>query len=399
MKRLSEKARNAIYIGTLCSVAYFAVYIARNVLSAVTPQMIEEGYTEEYIGYISSLFFAFYAVGQLINGAIGDKIRAKWMICIGLFGAGVTNTVFIFISRSETSASIIYGLMGFFLSMIYGPMTKVVSENTEQLHAVRCSLGYTFSSFFGTPAAGFLATFLTWQSVFGVSSTALFLMAISGFIFFTILEKKKIVQYGLYEKKEIKTQGVKVLFKRSIIKFSLVSILTGVVRTSVVFWLPTYIAQHLNFSSSDSAAIYTAASLVISLTAFITVFAYEKIFRYSMNLTLIASFALSAIAFVLTYLINAPVFNIIFIVIAIMAANGASTMLWSIYCPSLYDTGMVSMATGFLDFLSYMAAALATNIFANAVDSIGWGNLILVWMGLMAIGTVISIPIARKQKT
>ena len=74
-------------------------------------------------------------------------------------------------------------------------------------------------------------------------------------------------------------------------------------------------------------------------------------------------------------------------------------MLWSIYCPSLCDTGMVSMATGFLDFLSYMAAALATSVFAHAVTDIGWGNLILVWTGLMAIGIIISIPIIRKQNT
>ena len=75
--KLSQNAKKAIYIGTLCSIAYFAVYIARNILSAVTPQMVALGYTEEYIGSISSLYFVFYAIGQLINGAIGDKIKAK----------------------------------------------------------------------------------------------------------------------------------------------------------------------------------------------------------------------------------------------------------------------------------------------------------------------------------
>ena len=92
--KLSQNAKNAVMIGSLCSISYFAVYIARNILGAVTPQMVECGYTEEYIGAISSLYFIFYAVGQLINGAIGDKIHAKWMICMGLLGAGTTNLVF-----------------------------------------------------------------------------------------------------------------------------------------------------------------------------------------------------------------------------------------------------------------------------------------------------------------
>ena len=39
--RLSKNAKNAVLIGSLCSVSYLAVYMARNILSAVTPQMVE----------------------------------------------------------------------------------------------------------------------------------------------------------------------------------------------------------------------------------------------------------------------------------------------------------------------------------------------------------------------
>ena len=143
--KISVNARKAVYIGTLCSISYLAVYNARNILSAVTPKMVEAGYTEAYVGSISSLFFVFYACGQLINGAIGDKIKAKWMICAGLLGASAANFAFSRIVEFSNAAMIVYGLTGFFLSMIYGPMTKLVSENTEPIYATRCSLGYTFA--------------------------------------------------------------------------------------------------------------------------------------------------------------------------------------------------------------------------------------------------------------
>ena len=81
-----------------------------------------------------------------------------------------------------------------------------------------------------------------------------------------------------------------------------------------------------------------------------------------------------------------------------MASNGAATMLWSRYCPSLRDTGMVSGATGFLDFVSYMSAALATTLFANAVESIGWGNLILVWIALVVCGIIVALPYKKNKK-
>ena len=82
---------------------------------------------------------------------------------------------------------------------------------------------------------------------------------------------------------------------------------------------------------------------------------------------------------------------------AIFFNNCSATMLWSVYCPSLKDTGIVSGATGFLDFTSYMAAAASSTIFANSVSAIGWGNLILVWMALMLVGVAIALSFGPKR--
>ena len=73
-------------------------------------------------------------------------------------------------------------------------------------------------------------------------------------------------------------------------------------------------------------------------------------------------------------------------------------MLFSRYLPSLRDTGMVSGATGFLDFLSYMGAAFANVVFADAATSIGWGNLILVWIAIVALGVIVALPYGKFRK-
>ena len=403
MKKLNQNLKAAILLGTMCCIAYFAVYIARNILSAVTPQMIGEGYSEKFIGSISSLYFVTYAVGQLINGAIGDKIKARWMICIGLLGAGITNYSFQIFADKRLAATIAYAATGFFLSMIYAPLVKVVAENTKHIYAVRCNVGFTFSSLLGSPTAGFLASFLVWQSAFTVSSATLVIMALICFIFFLTLERKGIIKTKIKNENEIEekkeAKSFKILFKYQIVKYSFVSIITGILRTSVVFWLPTYINQYLKFSDRDSAKIFTAATLIISLTTFITIFIYELLGR-KMNLTLFIMFVASAIFFIFVILIpqSNPVLNIIIMVLAIMSANGAATIMWSVYCPSLSETGLISTATGYLDFLSYMAAAIANIIFANAVKAIGWNNLLLVWLGIVLSGVLVSIPFKRKAK-
>lgn len=79
---------------------------------------------------------------------------------------------------------------------------------------------------------------------------------------------------------------------------------------------------------------------------------------------------------------------------------GDAAMLFSRYCPSLRDTGMVSSATGFIDFVSYIAAAVSTTLFSNAVTALGgWRPLLLVWAGLTLCGVlVISVPVSKKKK-
>ena len=388
----NNKVKNAIMLGTLCSVSYLGVYLSRNILSTVTPQIIESGrVSTEYIGFLSSLFFAFYAVGQLINGVLGERVKARYMLSFGLLLAGLCNLIFPVVLENPLGAYVNYGLTGFFLSMIFAPMTKVVAENTEPIYATRCSLGYEFGSLLGSPLAGVIAAILVWQSVFHVSGAVLVIMGILCFVFFLYFEKKGIVKYNQYEPKSKNGNNINVLIEHRIIKFTLISIITGIVRTSVVFWMPTYISQYLGFSAKNAATIFTIATLFISLTTFVAVFLYEKLHR-NMDLTILIVFISAAISFLFVYLIKLPVVNIVFFVLAIMSSNCAASMLWSRYCPSLRDTGMVSTATGFLDFISYMAAAASSTIFANAVTAIGWQNLILIWIALMIFGIAISIP-------
>ena len=189
----NKEAKNALYIALMCSLSYLAVYFAKNILSATTPQLIENGVvTQSSIGTFSSVYFVCYALGQLVNGMIGDKIKAKYMIGFGLVFAGISNFLFINFIFSPIFACIAYALMGVSLSMIYGPMTKTVAENTNPIYAPRCSLGYTVSSFLGSPFAGVAAAIFAWKMVFYFNTIALVIMGCVCFVVFMMFEKKGI---------------------------------------------------------------------------------------------------------------------------------------------------------------------------------------------------------------
>ncbi len=394
---MKQSVKNAVYLGLLCGISYFAVYYARNLLGLATPKMLSDGYSAEYIGKVSSVYFIAYALGQLINGIIGDRLKAKYMISFGLMLAGAANFLFPKLSGLSYAAGIIvYGMSGFFLSMIYAPMTKAVSENVELKYATRCNLGYTFASYISSPVAGVVAALVSWGVLFLSGSAILFTMGVICLLFFIIFEKKGIVKYNQYQKKDTQSKGVGILFKYGIVRFTLISILTGIIRTTVVFWMPTYINQHLGFSEEQSSLIFTMCTFVISSAAFISVFTYEC-FKRRINPTILLMFTVSAVSFLMLYIVKSTYINIALLVLAVTASNGAATMLWSVYCPGLRSTGMISSATGFLDCVSYIAAAVSSTIFANAVSQIGWQNLILVWFLLMVIGVMVSLPFARQH--
>ncbi|MBQ8534029.1 MAG: MFS transporter [Clostridia bacterium] len=395
MKAISSNAKKAIMIGIMCSLSYLSVSLARNILSAVSPHILENGiYSEEQLGTLSSVYFLTYAIGQLINGILGNKIIPKYMISLGLSVGSVCIFSFYLFSDGFVVPAVAYGILGFCLSMIFAPMTRLIAENVDPSLTARTTAMYTFAALFGSPIAGLMAVGFYWNTAFLVTGGILLLMGIVCFITFISFEKRGYIRYLTQTKQQKKRSNISLLLKRSIVRFTVISFVTGIIRSSVIFWLPTYLSQYLGFSPDTSSLLFTVGTLVVSASPFVSVFLYEKIGSRLLP-TVLISLISSSVCFAGVFFIKTPVLNLILILLAILSSGSADSIMWSVYCPSLKDTGMVSGATGYLDFVSYLAAALSSTLFANLVGYIGWRGLILVWFGLMATGILTCF---KKQK-
>ena len=90
----NREVKHAFLIGSLSTIVYLACYFAKNILSIVSPQMVEgAGVSVEFIGTLSTANMLFYAGGQLVNGIIGDKVKAKYLVGGGLILSGVCNVI------------------------------------------------------------------------------------------------------------------------------------------------------------------------------------------------------------------------------------------------------------------------------------------------------------------
>src|SRR5207247_4854667 len=74
---------------------YGSFYFCRQNLSAAVPGLQAElGYTKTQIGLVLGGLKVAYALGQLVNGQLAERISARRLLAIGMFGSAALNLVF-----------------------------------------------------------------------------------------------------------------------------------------------------------------------------------------------------------------------------------------------------------------------------------------------------------------
>lgn len=386
---MEKKVQSAWRIGSLCIATYLASYVTRNILSVSTPEMIKEAFfTKEYTGLLSSVCFIFYAVGQLINGFIGDMVHPKYMIIMGL-GVSSISTFAIPLFDNRIIHFAAFALIGFGLSMLRGPLMKVISENTAATHARMICTLFSMAGFAGPLIASLLSIFFEWRAVFTVTGIISVFITVASVTVISLLEKRGEIKFTPKKEKGVLNSILSVFKLEDFFFYMFISAIGEIAGSSITFWIPTYTTEHLGFSGDAASTIYSVVSLTTLFTPFITLVIYEKLIRNGVKLALVM-YVLSAVFFIAVRFTAAPLVNVIMLIIAKMAAAAASSIVWSAYIPGLARSGKVSSANGAIDAAGYAMASLANVIFSGSVSRLGWGGIVNMWYIIMLIGAAAS---------
>lgn len=386
---MEKKVQSAWRIGSLCIATYLASYVTRNILSVSTPEMIKEAFfTKEYTGLLSSVCFIFYAVGQLINGFIGDTVHPKYMIIMGL-GVSSISTFAIPLFDNRIIHFTAFALIGFGLSMLRGPLMKVISENTAATHARMICTLFSMASFAGPFIASLLSIAFEWRTVFTVTGIISVFITVASVAVISLLEKRGEIKFTPKKEKGVLNSILSVFKLEDFFFYMFISAIGEIAGSSITFWIPTYTTEHLGFSGDAASTIYSVVSLTNLFTPFITLVIYEKFIRNGVKLALVM-YVLSAVFFIAVRFTAAPLVNVIMLIIAKMAAAAASSIVWSAYIPGLARSGKVSSANGVIDAAGYAMASLANVIFSGSVSRLGWGGIVNMWYIIMLIGAAAS---------
>ena len=122
-----KQKRNLWVVLLLSWMTYVVAYLCRVNLSTVLDKLAAGlDVSVEYLGIASSVYFVTYAVGQLLNGALGDRVNPHRFLMLALTMTGSINLI-LGIQTSGVLFLLLWGLNGFCQSMFWSTLLRLLS--------------------------------------------------------------------------------------------------------------------------------------------------------------------------------------------------------------------------------------------------------------------------------
>ena len=389
---MKEKSKNSVIfvsIAAMCFLIYLASYTTKNLLSVNSPLMIRDGYDSVAIGTISSIYFFCYGAGQLFVGFIGDRIKLKYMLLAGLGVAGAACLAFASVD-SIVVKSVAWGVCGFGLSFLYAPLVRCVADRLVGRQAEICMVLLDIASVLGSSVAGIFGALGNWRASTFIFAAILAFLAVVSFVFNMIFDKKfpiapriKTDEKGAMPMKNF----VRYWLKNGAVAFILISAIQGIANNSITFWIPTYISDFLGFKPETASVIFLVMMLISAVNQIIAIGLYH-LMKGKMIWVIRVSFFLSTVCFLLLIPVKNAYANLVLFLLAKCGYGWAGAMMWTFYCRGFQSVHRVAFVVGFLDFVSYLFSAIGSVLFSQAIATIGWVSLIIVWAAIMVFGIV-----------
>ena len=377
-----------LLLGSICFLAYAAVYAGKGLLGAVLPQLTGSGSPlGGAAGSMGSVFLLTYGIGQLTNGLLGDRISAKYMVSFGLAAGGGILLCLPYLT-SPFLAVLLWGICGFCCSMLWGPITATVGENTEERIAPVILTALTVASVFGGLVASFFALCSAaardWKLAFTLAGTVMLMSAALWLLFYITMEKRGAIRHkrGSADAPEPGTTkgALRQILCPGFFAAVVLTMCNGVLRNATALWISTWMYRSLGFSVESATGIsailpvLTIAATFASLWLLQPARGREKPVCAWLGAIQTACFAAVALTGD-----SLPWLSVAALFLAMACALGICNLIFSKYLLRYRFCGRLSGVSGFFDFASYLSAAVSNLWFTALAGADAWGNVLWLW--------------------
>ena len=404
METVNKRNYSKIGIIALCSLVYFVSYFSRKDFAAVMAGMISEGAIgRANAGLVGTMLFAFYGVGQLVSGYLGDKIKPKYLIIIGLSATAVYNALMPIVPEGVMIA--IWGVNGLAQAMLWPPIVKILSTYLDHKTFVTANLVVTSAAHVATVLlyvfVPICLTFMAWQTVFFTAS----ILAACSMIAFALLlglvlpaESEMTSEENNKDNAKAKAishndENILVVLKRSgVVTVFACIVVCGFLRDGIESWLPTLYSEAFNRDVSESTLLSIILPIfsIISISV-VTALHKRKTFNNEvMGAAILFGGALvCAIPLAFFVQLESRVFGVISLLLTALicaAMHGVNFLLISCLPGRFARIGRSATVSGVCNSCVYIGAAISTYGIALISGLMGWSLTIATWCVILVVG-------------
>jgi OPA family glycerol-3-phosphate transporter-like MFS transporter len=400
---------------------YLFYYTGRQTFGFAIPCIEEElGLSKTTLGYFGTSLLWVYAIGQVVNGNLGDKYGGRWMMSLGAVLSCGFNWIVSF-GVGFWSLFVPWTGNGFAQSMGWAPGSKVLSNWWGHQERGRIFGLFTFAAgmssilAFLTPLIVLKGLGLDWRWIFRLP---VLLLLIGGVVYYLIVrdrpedlgydsphddlaegskeaENKEPVgeavdENSAYDAAETSLQRYKVVLSNW--RFMAASIAIGFqssARYGLLIWVPVHFLGK-DWKNSEAAWISIALPVGMALGAVTGGWISDKIFK-SVRWKLISSFmSLAAIAsMIMFFLPKGHLAGIMILFLCGFFAYGSQSAFWAL-CPDLLSTRRAGTGIGIMDFFAYLFAGLVSPLIGRMIES---HSVLDSATGVMVENTALVFPV------
>ena len=387
---------------------YASFYLMRVNLAVAIPKIEEEfDFSKTQIGWIATSLFAAYAIGQFVNGQLGDKFKPRRMIAFGLLVSVVLNILFgtsaVFLTGTGLlwTMIILWGLNGYFQSMGWAPTVKTIANWYSKEERGKIT-GFTGTSYIAGSALSWLLAGAIidatgdWKWAFWLPAIVCTAIAIHWYLrarnapeelgLPTIEECAE----GEIECKEVREdhhigfdETIKlVLSNRYILIAGFSLFFLNIVRYGFMTWAPTFFFEEQDASISKAAYKAVAFPLAGCFGAIFAGWYSDKYLdskRAPIAAVMLILLALFCTLFYLTRNSHWAV-GLIFLLCIGFTTFGPHVLIVGAIPMDFGSRKAASSATGFIDGLGYVGAAITGVGSGFLAEHIGWGAAFSFWI-------------------
>lgn len=401
----------------LCSLVYFVSYFSRKDFAAVMAGMISEGAIgRANAGLVGTMLFAFYGVGQLVSGYLGDKIKPKYLIIIGLSATAVCNALMPIVPEGVMIA--IWGVNGLAQAMLWPPIVKILSTYLDHKTFVTANLVVTSAAHVATVLlyvfVPICLTFMAWQTVFFTAS----ILAACSMIAFALLlglvlpaESEMTSEENNKDNAKAKAilhsdENILTVLKRSgVVTVFACIVVCGFLRDGIESWLPTLYSEAFNRDVSESTLLSIILPIfsIISISV-VTALHKRKTFNNEvMGAAILFGGALvCAIPLAFFVQLESRVFGVISLLLTALicaAMHGVNFLLISCLPGRFARIGRSATVSGVCNSCVYIGAAISTYGIALISGLMGWSLTIATWCVILVVGIAFAFLSFKRYAT